>query len=128
MYCKIKQYKMETTKQIILKQTANGKVFKCETCNLIHIEFKNLNFNFSEFQFEHFSDYIQKLNGLEWEGINENSLYNRKIIVPIGHKNFNFMLNNNELIELQELLNNQPEFNNLQTFQFSQYSFSTYLN
>lgn len=98
---------MEDIKPIIIQQTVNGKVFKCSKCNLIHVEFKNLNFNFTLAQYEHFADYILKLDGSEWEDINRDSSYLRKIMIPIGHQNFNIMFNNEELKEFNNLLNKQ---------------------
>ena len=87
----------------VSNKTENGKVFKCSKCDAIHIEFNNLNFNFSEKQYKHFANYILKLDGNEWEYKNRNSHYRRKIIIPIGHKNVNILLNNAELQELKQL-------------------------
>lgn len=91
--------------QKTINQTENGQIFKCSTCNKIHVEFNNLNFNFSEEEYEYFADYVMKLNGEEWEYKNRNSTYKRKIIVRIGHKNLNILLNNSELQELKNLFN-----------------------
>lgn len=88
----------------IIKRTKNGLLFYCNSCNLIHLEFKNLNFNFSEKQMDQFTDYIQKLNAKEWEELNKNSPFKRKIVVPISHDSFNFLLNGKELLELQKLV------------------------
>ncbi len=30
----------------ILIETQNGKIFKCAKCDAVHVEYKNLNFNF----------------------------------------------------------------------------------
>jgi len=90
--------------QKISNSTENGKVFICSKCDAIHIEFKNLNFNFSETQFKNFTDYILELNGSEWEYKNRNTHYRRKIIIPTGHKNVKILLNNGELTELKQLL------------------------
>lgn len=90
----------------IFNETENGKVFKCSKCNAIHIEFNNLNFNFSEKQYKHFVDYILKLDADEWEYKNRNSHYRRKILIPIGHSNVNVLLNKKELQELKYLFSN----------------------
>ena len=86
-----------------MSRTENGKIFRCAKCDAIHIEYKNLNFNFSEKQYKHFADYILELDGEEWEHRNRNSHYRRKIIIPIGHKNINILLNSTELQELKQL-------------------------
>lgn len=88
----------------IISKTENGIVFKCSNCSSIHIEFKNLNFNFSERQYKEFSDYVLKMNSEELEAKNSESLYHRKIIISLGYKNFNVLLNKSEVAELKELL------------------------
>ena len=96
---------MKDIKPNIIKQTENGKVFKCSKCNLLHVEFKNLNFNLTLAQYKHLADYIQNLNGSEWEDINSESNFSRKIMIPIGHQNINIMFNIDELAEFNSLLN-----------------------
>jgi hypothetical protein len=86
-----------------INQTENGKIFRCPGCNKIHIEYKNLNFNFSDKEYKHFANYFKELDGQYWEKTNINMPYLRKIIVPIGHKNVNILLNNTELQELKNL-------------------------
>jgi hypothetical protein len=104
-------------------KTVNGKVFKCDKCTAIHLEFKNLNFNFSEKQFLYFVKTIQELDGNEWEERNKHSVYSRKIMIPIGHKNFTILLNNQELNELNDLIttgtNTKPAFRNVLAGNFS---------
>ena len=88
----------------IISQTVNGRVFTCPFCNMIHVEYKNLNFNFEDkTECEHFAKYFLRLDGEHWEKQNAESCFSRKIIVPIGHKNFHMILNNEELLELKEL-------------------------
>lgn len=92
--------------QKVISQTENGKTFRCSSCNKIHIEFNNLNFNFDEEEFENFAGYIESLDGEYWESINQDSNYQRKIILKIGHQNVNMLFNIRELEELKHLLNN----------------------
>lgn len=87
----------------IISQTKNGRVFKCPSCNLIHFEYKNLNFNFEIGEFKRFAKYFLRLNGLYWEARNANCQFKRKILIPIGHENFQVLLNNEELEELKRL-------------------------
>jgi hypothetical protein len=98
--------------QKTINQTENGKIFRCASCNKIHIEYKNLNFNFNNDEYRHFANYFKELDGQYWVVKNFNSMYQRKIIVPIGHKNLNILLNNTELQELKSLFSRpikQPE-------------------
>ena len=90
---------------ILINKTINGQIFKCDSCEAIHIEYKNLCFNFSIQQFDDFADYISKLDGGKWENKNKNTPYKRKIIISIGHKSVNILLNNEELQELNNLFN-----------------------
>lgn len=87
----------------IINQTENGQVFRCPKCRLIHFEYKNLNFNFTEKEYNHFANYILNLEGEYWEIKNGNTYFRRKIFIPAGKKNFNIILNNKELLELKEL-------------------------
>lgn len=90
----------------LLNQTPNGKIFKCLFCNKVHIEYKNLNFVFEREEFEPFRKYFLNLDPEHWESVNRNSIYNRKIMVPIGHKNFTVMFNTKEIYELKSMLYN----------------------
>lgn len=88
----------------ILFQSINGKVFKCGSCAKVHVEYNNLNFNFTTEEYKRFATYIQKLDGSFWESKNQTTQYRRKILIPVGHKNINLLLNNSELKELKDLL------------------------
>lgn len=92
----------------IFNKTTHGTIFRCGKCNKIHIEFGNLNFNFTEKEFREFAAYIQKMDGKYWECQNAASVFTRKIRIPIGEANFCFLLNSRELQQLKELLAVQP--------------------
>ncbi|UTW65771.1 hypothetical protein KFE94_14075 [bacterium SCSIO 12643] len=93
----------------IINRSTNGLMYYCSGCKLIHIEFKNLNFNFSKKDFKTFARYMRKVEGKKWEDRNRHSPFDRKIVIPISDDNFNFLLNNEELEEFQELLNVEIE-------------------
>ena len=95
---------MHSCKVDILSKTLNGKVFKCDTCDKIHIEFKNLNFVFSTKEFQFFLDYFVKIDLSYWHQKNQDSLYHRKVMVPIGHRNFTTMFHVSEAHEIKRLL------------------------
>ena len=88
----------------ILIETRNGKIFKCAKCDAIHVEYKNLNFNFKEKDFWKFAQYIQNLDGEEWTLRNRTSNFKRKIIIPVGSQVFNALLNLDEIKEFKQLL------------------------
>ncbi len=89
---------------MVINHTINGKVFKCSKCNAIHIEYKNLNFNFSESDFEDFVMFFEELDVEECARLNQTTSFRRSIVIPIGHKNFNMLFDKNELYEFKELL------------------------
>ena len=87
-----------------LARTENGHVFICPTCHMIHLEYKNLNYNFNDHgEYLHFANYILELDGDYWEDLNEDIIFKRKIIIPGGFYCFNILLDNEELDELKAL-------------------------
>ena len=94
---------MKNCKKEILRQTENGKVIKCSTCNQFHVEFNNLHFTFNEEEFKYFRNYFLELDTQYWEAVNADTLYSRKIMVPVGHKNITAMFQSSEVIELRRL-------------------------
>lgn len=90
----------------IINKTNCGLVFRCNQCKKIHIEFNNINLNFTEDEYERFSDYIHHLDGQYWEEMNVDSLFRRKIRIPINATPICLMLTVDELSALCKLLEN----------------------
>lgn len=90
-------------KQIINK-TLYGTVFTCSRCEKIHVEFNNINFNFTEKEYRQFVRYLNELDGSYWEEKNKNSLFRRKIRIPFSGTSLCLMLNSEELSSLRSLL------------------------
>ncbi|WP_146192258.1 DUF6686 family protein [Marinilabilia rubra] len=88
----------------ILNRTTNGTVFKCDSCSKIHIEYNNLNFNFSPQEYSNFIDFFKNLNEDYWESANALSPYKRKIVVPVGPRNLTAVFNSREVKEIRVLL------------------------
>ncbi len=88
----------------LISTTTNGQVFKCDSCKAIHIEYKNINLNFSEKQFKRFADFLNTLDGESMEDSQINSPYHRKIAIATSHKAVNVLLNKEELEEFKLLL------------------------
>jgi len=110
----------------IINRTQNGQVFRCSKCKAIHIEYKNLNFNFTDRQFSEFAEYINSLDGEKWEEINQNSQFKRKIIIPTGNQIFRVLLSNEELNELKKLffIKEKP----FEKYKLINFNFKTVLN
>lgn len=88
----------------IINKTRFGLVFRCSQCKKIHIEFNNINLNFSENEYKRFSDYIHHLDGQYWAEQNNNSPFRRKIRIPISSTPVCLMLTVEELSLLCNLL------------------------
>lgn len=93
----------------IINKTKNGQIFKCNHCKAIHIEYKNLNFNFNNKQFDNFIKAIESIDGEKYEQLNEHSPFDRKIVVPTQQQNLNILLTGKELVELKLLLKKKDD-------------------
>lgn len=114
--------------QILIK-IANGKFFKCSQCEAIHIEYKNLNFNFKESELWKFVNYINSIEGTEWENKNRYSIFSKKIIFPVGSGNFNVLLTKEEIEEFKCMLNFQKDNSSFyKTIKAGQLEFTSNLN
>ena len=47
----------------IINETSNGKLVFCTNCNLYHLEFGNLYFNFNESELQIFRKYVNSIDG-----------------------------------------------------------------
>ncbi len=75
-----------------------------------------MKFTFERKEFEQFRKYFLNLEPEYWESLNKNSVYNRKIMVPIGHKNVVTMFNTSEIYEIKSMLYNMFKGNKLSEF------------
>ncbi len=113
----------------ILIETANGKIFKCSQCEAIHIEYRNLNFNFQKEDFRKFIQYVNSLGANETEKRNQQSIFSRKILMPVGNKCFNVIFNSIEFEEFKRMLNFQTDNNSFHgKIKTCQFEFTPNLN
>ncbi|AOW20186.1 DUF6686 family protein [Urechidicola croceus] len=91
------------TKNLIIGRTANGLVYRCETCTSFHVEYKNFIFNLTTQEYDAFTNYIINLN-VEIS-LTENLMgkFARNITVPTQSSSLQIILNNEELNELSYL-------------------------
>ena len=87
----------------LISKTVNGRIYKCLRCNNIQIEYKNLSFSFSHKEYQSFKDYFLTIDGEYWENINKNTHHERKVLIPIGHRNVMIAMNSVEVHELKAL-------------------------
>ncbi|WP_421919306.1 DUF6686 family protein [Marinifilum sp.] len=89
---------------MIYNRTSNGCLFKCDSCQSIHLEFNNININFSSIDsYYKFAEYLRDINIDATLKQNVHSPYQRKIVIPIGGGGCNFMLHPGELEDLKRL-------------------------
>ncbi|MPQ46999.1 hypothetical protein GCQ56_08215 [Marinifilum sp. N1E240] len=89
---------------MIYNRTSNGSLFRCDSCQSIHMEFNNMNINFTtEEKYLQFADYIHEISIDAALQQNAHSPYQRKIVIPIGGGGCNFMLHPGELEDLKRL-------------------------
>jgi hypothetical protein len=90
---------------MILRSSANGQIFVCNQCQKIHLEFGTFSCDFpSEIKLNNFLGYLEQLNGLQYENLNQSSAYRRKIMVPIPDTGFKVLFTSGELDEIRSLL------------------------
>ncbi|WP_075591573.1 DUF6686 family protein [Labilibacter marinus] len=91
--------------EIIDIKTLHGHIFTCDKCSKIHFEFNQLAINFSSLSIiEDFYSYLNKLEGDEFERINNQSQYIRKIQIPFPNTSIKMVLSKADLKELKILM------------------------
>jgi predicted methyltransferase len=66
--------------------------------------FNNLNFNFTQEEFESFQRYMYTLEVEYWEQEFKYSIYNKRIPIPTIQSNLLILLNKAEVLELKRLI------------------------
>lgn len=86
-------------------RTLHGHLFTCSKCNKFHFEFNQFGIDFSSLNaLTDFKEYLNELDADEFEQINKNSQYNRKIQIPFPNTSIKMLLSSMELKELVVLL------------------------
>jgi hypothetical protein len=88
----------------MIYRTNNGKVWVCDSCNTIHVEFKNVGFKFNPTHFKQFIDYIVSLNTNDDEFQYGFPINPENRVIPIWINDIYMKLNPMELSELRNLL------------------------
>ena len=88
----------------VINRTANGILVHCAKCHSYHLEFGNLFFQFTEEEFESFKDYLDNINGEDYELLNQKTFNNRKIFLRLPIQCIYCALYLNELYELRSLV------------------------
>lgn len=116
--------KNKNSKMEYYKKSAHGTIRFCNNCQLYHLEFGNLNFNFTEKQLIVFRKYINEIDGEYWARVNHKTEHTRKIQLPTQLKGTNFCFHASELEELKYLLNTHLRSVDKSVFATVNYEFS----
>lgn len=96
------------------RETLNGKIFICENCNKIHLEFGTFGIDFiDEEQLNEMLTFLKGIKAMKLDRDADDSPYRRKIIIPFQNTNIKTLLNAEELAELCDLITsflNQDEY------------------
>ncbi len=85
-------------------KTAHGHLFTCNRCNKIHFEFNQIAIDFSSIKtLESFLNYLKNIDYEEFEKINNNTHYIRKIHIPFPNTSIKMVLSQIDLKEITML-------------------------
>ncbi|SMO66337.1 hypothetical protein SAMN06265379_104189 [Saccharicrinis carchari] len=88
-------------------KSQHGHLFTCNKCNKFHFEFNQIAIDFSSVKaLENFQNYLIEINGEEFELLNIDTFYNRKIHIPFPNTAIKMVLSQNDLKELKVLVTN----------------------
>jgi len=86
----------------VLSKVSNGELSICRGCNIYHLEFNNIYFEFTRHQYEQFKSYLMGLEAEYWEEKYANANVKRKIPIPSIQENLVLMFNREELQQLKK--------------------------
>jgi len=87
-----------------IAKVKNGQLTKCETCNIYHLIFNNIFFQFLPIEFESFKKYVIQIEIDLWENKNVDINMTRKIPIPTLQENLVIMFDRQEIEELKTLI------------------------
>lgn len=96
-----------------LARVKNGELSFCIACNIYHLEFNNIYFEFSKKQLKHFKEYIFTIDLIYWENKYSCTKIKRKIPIPSMQHNLILMFYRKEIEELKSLFFNQEKNYNI---------------
>ncbi len=88
----------------ILNRSKNGLLIYCKNNHMYQLLFNNLNFNFTEEEYESFQRYMYSLEVEYWEQEFKHSVYDKRIPIPTIQSNLLILLNKTEVLELKKLI------------------------
>ncbi|MCX2680502.1 hypothetical protein OOZ15_11165 [Galbibacter sp. EGI 63066] len=92
----------------ILNRSKNGLLIYCKHNQMYQLLYNNLNFNFTEDEFESFHKYLFNVEVEYWEEEFKHSIYDKRIPIPTIQSNLLLLLNKQEVTELKSLIKLNP--------------------
>ncbi|WP_452230418.1 MULTISPECIES: DUF6686 family protein [unclassified Lacinutrix] len=90
-----------------ISKVSSGELSICTHCNIYHLEFNNIYFEFTEVQYKQFKRYLLALEPEYWENKYVDAKVKRKIPIPSLQSNLVLMFNRQEVAELKALFCNK---------------------
>lgn len=88
----------------ILSKGKSGNLSVCQDCEVYHLEFNNLYFEFDKDKFKQFQHFLLEVDSEYWETKYANANISRKIPIPSVQENLVLMFNRQEIQELKALM------------------------
>lgn len=92
-----------------IAKVKGGELSLCLRCNIYHLSFNNLFFEFTPAELESFRKYIFMLEVEYWEHKYNFTRIKRKIPIPSTQQNLFLMFNREEITALKTLFSKQKE-------------------
>lgn len=86
-----------------ISKVSNGELSICKNCNIYHLEYNNIYFEFTVKQYEQFKTYLLNIESDYWEDRYADANVKRKIPIPSLQSNLVLMFNRQEISELKYL-------------------------
>ena len=90
-----------------ISKVNSGELSICDNCNVYHLEFNNIYFEFTTEQYKQFKSYLLAIEEEYWENKYASAKVKRKIPIPSLQSNLVLMFNRQEMKELKFLFCNQ---------------------
>src|SRR5690606_1075713 len=88
----------------ILSRSKNGLLNYSKYNHMNQLLFNNINFNFTQDEFESFQRYVYTLDEDYWEEEFKYSVFDKRIPIPTIQSNLLILLNKTEVLELKRLI------------------------
>ena len=87
------------------KVSENGQLYKCSSCQKIHLEFGNIGMDFkSSESLNELLRYLHTVNDNQFENEIRNDNFRRRLLIPFANTTIKLLLSDQEILELIYLI------------------------